>query len=212
MGLEIGANIVSEHIEDDSYYHCGVCSNLNERFSSYSDYVKITTEQFKKYILMKKSKYNTYRIHINNMLDIHKIACNEWKIKITNEHLSRMDYEQHILLSESDIDSMFKAATPLQREKLVEIFGEPAKPIELDKIKVGSKVKIEKYSGQFCWSKEGINFNEPLDVVFWKSRYVIMSDMSFSYIHSPRNIFHQNGKYCMFGCDNLNYITEVIEY
>lgn len=152
-------------------------------------------------------------IPVTDVLKIHSIACSGWKTKIA-VYLTRVDSEQNITFTQEEVDTMFAAATREQRPTLVEIFGEKT-TIDLDKIKTGSKVKIE-YTGQHCGGVESFDLSKPVDVVFFKTPHSIepggVQFFKQSYYDSYVT-FHQNGKFAVFSADkDIDYIVEVIEY
>jgi hypothetical protein len=125
-----------------------------------------------------------------------------------------MDEHNMVAFDDAEIDAMFKAALTWQKPTLVEIFGEPTKAVEWNRIKTGSKVMIE-YTGQHCGGFEGIDLSQPVDVVFFRTPHFINEDAVFktNSCHSSYCTFHQNGKYVLFAADkNVDYITEVVEY
>ena len=93
------------------------------------DYTEITFEQFKTYVL-KQNNMNTNTISRTDLGKIHNIACSTWKTKIENLG-SRNPFSDTIELTQSEVDEMFKAATPDQRPTLVNIFGEQSNQIDL---------------------------------------------------------------------------------
>ncbi len=162
-------------------------------------------------VLMKK--YKNYTIPATDVLKIRAIACETWKNRLT-QCITRMDELNMVAFDDAEIDAMFNDATKEQRPILVEIFGEPAKAIEWDRIKTGSKVMIE-YTGQNCGGIKDIDLAKPVDVVFYKTPHLINDHAVFKIksSHSSYCTFHQNGKYVLFSADiNVDYITEVIEY
>lgn len=217
VNLITGWYIVSEHHSDNSYYFAS--SKLRE-WEQYNDYKEITTEQFITHVYNPKFKSNTIMstqkltVPISDVLRIHNIACESWKKKIAGEYLSKVDSNQNITFSQSEIDNMFKAATESQLPVLEQIFGKRSEPIQWDKIKTGSKVMIQ-YDGELCNGFGYINRNEPVDVVFYKTPHYIDNENNFrtSGGHSSYCTFHQNGKYVLFSSDkHTNYITQVIKY
>jgi hypothetical protein len=61
-------------------------------------------------------------VPISNVLEIHSIACSNWKETIAR-YLSRVDQNQYITFTQGEVDAMFKAATISQLPKLERIFG-----------------------------------------------------------------------------------------
>mgnify|MGYP007090103875 CR=1 FL=1 len=154
-------------------------------------------------------------VPVTDVLEIHTIACDAWKNTIKVNYLRRLDENQNITFTESEIDEMFLAATFDQKPVLSKIFGKKKKEIDYSKLKTGSKVMI-KYTGQHC---NGINNNvdlkKPFDIVFYKTKHYICYDGRFnSQGNYASNItFHQNGKYALFAShENTDYIIYVIEY
>jgi hypothetical protein len=209
-----GAIVLSKHPSDDSYLWAGDVNGLE---SVHSNFKLITFEQFQKYVLKQEpimKKYTNYTVPATDVLKIRAIACGPWKRRFAT-YLHRMDESNNLTFIEEEIDEMFNAATKEQRPTLVEIFGEPTKAIEWDRIRTGSKVMIE-YTGQSCGNLfEGIDFSQPVDVVFYKTPHFI-NDKGIFYKESRYSsycTFHQGGKYFLFAADdNVDYITEVVEY
>lgn len=86
--------------------------------------------------------------------------------------------------------------------------------IDYSRLKTGSKVRI-KYTGQFCNGTEGLSYNNPVDIVFYKTPHRIDHDAEFELSGAEGSYvtFHQNGKYIVFSsATKVDYITEVIEY
>jgi hypothetical protein len=96
------------------------------------DYTEITFEQFKTYVL-KQNNMKTNTISRTDLGKIHNIACSTWKTKIENLG-SRNPFSGTIELTQSEVDEMFKAATPSQRPTLVNIFGEQSNQIDLTEL------------------------------------------------------------------------------
>jgi hypothetical protein len=119
--------------EDRSYYFNGVVENLMDW-----DWAKgseeITFEQFKKHILKQETKTvmskQILTVPISNVLEIHSIACSNWKETIAR-YLSRVDQNQYITFTQGEVDAMFKAATASQLPKLERIFGKQHKELTL---------------------------------------------------------------------------------
>ena len=90
-------------------------------------YEEITFEQFKEHYLTNKNKTvmskQKLTVPVTDVLEIHKIACNNWKEKIANTYLSRVDSDQNITFTQCEIDKMFEAATGDQEPVLEKVFG-----------------------------------------------------------------------------------------
>jgi hypothetical protein len=216
--LRNGWYILSKHTSDNSYYLAS--SNLD---SDYDNYKEITTEQFITHVYNPKFKPETtmstqkLTVPISDVLRIHNIACAVWKSKIATEYLPRVNSDQQIEFTQTEVDNMFKAATESQLPVLEQIFGKRSEPIQWDKIKTGSKVMIQ-YDGEHCNGFNIININEPVDVVFYKTPHHIgyigyQNTFHASGGYSSYCTFHQNGKFVLFSSErHTNYITQVIEY
>lgn len=152
-------------------------------------------------------------VPVIDVLEIHKIACSSWKSKIANDFFKRTDSDANITFYQTEVDAMFKAATPEQLPVLERIFGKKTKEIDWNKIKTGSKVMIE-HTGQHCNGIYEIDIKKPVDVVFYKTEHCIPSTGVFGKNAKRQMVtFHQDGKYILFAADqNTDYITEVIEY
>jgi hypothetical protein len=157
------------------------------------------------------NKMKTVKVKKSDLKRIHEVACIAWQSKIW-EIAERDVFSDTIELEQFKIDEMFQAATTSQRPVLVDIFGEPKKQINFDKIKTGSKVMIE-YSYQHCSGIQGIDLKKPVDVVFFKSYPYITGEGNFETGTRLYCTFHQDGKFVLFAAsENTDYITEVIEY
>lgn len=88
------------------------------------DYTEITLEQFQQHVLNQNTKMKTYNIKISDLKKIHDVACAAWKSKI--KALITDPFADHVELTQTQVDEMFKAALNGQRPVLVEVFGEPA--------------------------------------------------------------------------------------
>jgi hypothetical protein len=79
---------------------------------------------------IKQNNMMTNTISRTDLGKIHNIACPTWKTKL--EKLgSRSPFSGTIELTQSELDEMFKAATPDQRPTLVNIFGEQSNSVDL---------------------------------------------------------------------------------
>lgn len=207
--------------ENDYYWHFPAYEQRNhclmDRIVN-SDYVEITFEQFEKHVLngkpIKEEKMeNTIRVYKSNLGKIHAVACDTWKKKII-ELANRNTFGNEVELTQKEVDEMFKAATSSQRPVLVNIFGEPKKPIDFDRIKTGSKVMITR-TGNHCAGFDGIDASRPFNVIFYKTPYYISPSGVFKPdgFYSSYCTFEQDGNFVLFSAHKvIDYITEVIEY
>lgn len=148
-----------------------------------------------------------------DVLEIHKVACLEWK-KIFKDYLGRVDAEQNITFTETEVDNMFEAATKDQKKVLTKIFGKKKNPVDFDKLKTGSKVMI-RYTGEHCTGISEIDLSKPVDIVFYKTKHCILASNRFDNngTYNSYITFHQNGKFVLFASNtNTDYIVDVIEY
>jgi hypothetical protein len=217
--VPIGDKIVSKHEWDGSYYYTGVIDN-----DSYSSHQELTTEQFNKLVYKPKfgklfnfeAKTEEMKtlIPITEVIKIHGVACSTWKSKIAN-YLAKVDSNQNIQFTPSEVNEMFNAATSSQLPLLESIFGKRSQPIDWDKIKTGSRVMI-KNTGWHCSGICKIDLSEPVDVVFFKTKhYIIGGDNTFKTEGGQTSYvtFHQNGKFVLFSSErDMDYIVEVVEY
>jgi hypothetical protein len=153
-------------------------------------------------------------ITAQELLEIHKIACDSWKKTIKSLYLSRITLDQKIHFEKYEINEMFNAATPEQKPVLEKIFGKQVKPIDWDRIQTGSQVMLE-YSGEHCCGTHNMDLTKPVDVVFYKTPHCINDVNKFSTKGTCAYYctFHQNGKYALFAAHkNTDYITEVVQY
>lgn len=216
--VPVGNKIVSKHEKDGSYYYAGVIDN-----GCFGSYQKLTTEQFNKWVYKPKfgklfnfeTKTEKMRIliPITDVIKIHGVACSTWKSKIAN-YLAKVDINQNIQFTPTEVNEMFGAATSSQLPLLESIFGKRSQPIDWDKIKTGSRVMIED-TDKHCGGIGRINLSEPVDVVFFKTKYYIDERCRFGSEggHTSYVTFHQNGNFVLFSSKkNIDYIVEVVKY
>lgn len=208
--------------EDQYYWHFPAYENRNhclmDRIIN-SDYVEITFEQFETHVLNRKpikeeKMENTIRVYKSDLEKIHAVACDMWKKKII-ELANRTPFRNEVELTQTEVDEMFKAATSSQRTVLVNIFGEPKKPIDFDRIKTASKVMITR-SGNHCSGFDNIDASRPVNVIFYKTPYYINPT---NWVFKPEGLyssyctFEQGGNFVLFSAHKeIDFITEVIEY
>jgi hypothetical protein len=213
--IMIGYSALSKHIWDDSYYYGST------KLPEWEGYQEISSELFEELVykpkygksFTKKTKSMEILTPITQVIKIHAIACTEWKSKIA-KYLTRVDENQNIKFSQSEIDSMFGAATSPQLTLLEEIFGKQSPIIDYDKIKTGSKVYI-KYTGQHCHGIKGIDVTQPVDVIFYKTPHLINSKGEFALTgyNDSYITFIQKGRFVLFSAHaTIDYITKVISY
>lgn len=153
-------------------------------------------------------------IPIIDVLEIHKIACSDWKITFAN-YLTRVDADQNIKFTQKEVDEMFKAATSTQKPVLERLFGSQVKPIEWDKIKTGSKVMLQSTGNIITMEESALDFSKPFDVIFWKTPHSINYEKKFSLtgVYDNYCTFNQNGKFVKYNSNgNVNFVISVIEY
>jgi len=152
-------------------------------------------------------------ITAQELLEIHKIACIEWKRTIRLCYLPRINEDQTVHFSQDEINDMFNAATALQKPVLKKIFGKQVNPIEWDRIKTGSKVMIQ-CIGEYYSGLGHIDASRPVDVVFYRNQnFIDPSFLKFLKEDVLSCTFHQDSKYIVFKAhETTDYITEVIEY
>ncbi len=107
---------------------------------------------------LKQNNMNT--ISRTDLGKIHNIACSTWKTKL--EKLgSRNPFSGTIELTQSEVDEMFKAATPDQRPTLVNIFGEQSKYLDLSKEGVSCFISLRiggKYENKGFYLNDSYNW------------------------------------------------------
>lgn len=135
-------------------------------FSFVEKYVRegfelISFEQFKEHVLNQKSNKTMQKliITVNELLEIHNIACSSWKTKLTS-YLQRLDSNQMISFNQQEVNEMFEAATADQKPTLIKIFGEK---------------QIKKISGWFIKSNSKIEeikdiLNDEENKNIWKTK------------------------------------------
>jgi hypothetical protein len=162
---------------------------------------------------MNESKMKTI-ITAQELLEIHKIACDGWKAKIKINYFPLITDDQRIHFSQDEVNDMFKAATAEQKPVLEKIFGKQVKPIEWDRIKTGSRVMI-KETDEICNGISDIDLSKPVDVIFYKTSHYIYDCGKFCTLghHILYCTFHQDGKYVLFSAEkNTDYIAKVVQY
>jgi hypothetical protein len=82
---------------------------------------------------VKQNNMKTNTISRTDLGKIHNIACPTWKTKLEKLAL-RNPFSGTIELTQSEVDEMFKAATPDQRPTLVNIFGEQSNSVDLTEL------------------------------------------------------------------------------
>jgi hypothetical protein len=82
---------------------------------------------------IKQNNMKTNSISRTDLGEIYDIACNTWKTKLEKLAL-RNPFSDTIELTQSEVDEMFKAATPDQRPTLVNIFGEHSNSVDLTEL------------------------------------------------------------------------------
>jgi hypothetical protein len=188
--------------------------NGTETWSSLSQFENnptvLTIDEF---IELTNKKENMNKVNKSDLGKIHNVACDTWKSKLET-YAQRNLFCDSIELSDSEIDEMFAAATSSQVPVLVSILGERRVKIDYSRIKTGSKVMIT-HTGQHCSGITGIDLDEQVNVVFYKTQHFITGDNEFKIegAHGNYTTFHQNGKFVLFSSDtSVDFITKVIEY
>jgi hypothetical protein len=154
-------------------------------------------------------------VKVTEVLKIHEVACESWKERIS-QYLSRIDKDQNIIFSQSEIDKMFSAASKDQLTVLEEVFGKVAVAIEFDKLKTGSIVKLHKNKfGQCVGGTGDMNLDKAVNVVFYKTPHSINADGKFidKCYYDSYCTFEQDGIFARYISDTvIDYLTEVIKY
>ena len=132
-----GMKIVSISPFDEYPYLTNDLGNRQGLISNVGNYAKnsynrTVYEQWNQDVFLKacgietnqNTEMKTYLTKISDLKKIHDVACLEWKTKI--KALVTDPFADHIELSQTQVDEMFKAATTPQLPVLVEVFGEPA--------------------------------------------------------------------------------------
>jgi hypothetical protein len=181
---------------DGSYYFASVVETLLDW-----DWAKgskeITFEQFKKYILKQETKTvmskQILTVSVTDVLEIHSIACINWKETIAGKYLPRVDRNQYITFTQEEVDAMFKAATTTQLPVLERIFGLQHKELTLKDMANGKPLFREDAMGD---GKAGMievrAEDEYKDKAFWLSHvynWEIKTDSSsmLVLIPTPKN-------------------------
>lgn len=138
-GCEELANYLKT-VDNNKYKWCGDNKHFfyiidkydNQWYRSLSfGLTEITLEQYLK--SLKTNSMQKLTISINELLEIHKIACIEWKSKISN-YMSRLDKNQDITLTQEELDEMFRASNANQLPVLERIFEKKDDNVFLDNI------------------------------------------------------------------------------
>ena len=85
-----------------------------------------------------------YTITRDQLKNIHEIACDSWKSKIQTYTL-RNPFGNSYEFTQSEVDEMFKAATPSQLPVLEGIFGKQTREIDLSTGTIDGKVLFDTY-------------------------------------------------------------------
>lgn len=144
------------------------------------------------------------------------VVCGSWKIKLAQKWGAAIAMKVAVFEIDAEFyKEMRKACDVTQHQVFDEIFGKDKQIIDYSRIKTGSKVMLEK-SGHICGDGVAVDFNQPFDVVLWKSEYVIGDEGDFRVANglfsSVFNTFYQDGKYTRYTANEVDYITEVISY
>lgn len=116
--FEIGHCVTNKHISDDSnIIACHEREIKQEQTVGndyYSDYVNLTTEEFKQLVLnLKDMKQPTQTITRKQLGLIYNVACDTWKLKI--EKLAKRDpFSNDIVLTNDEVTEMFEASDNTQ--------------------------------------------------------------------------------------------------
>jgi hypothetical protein len=175
----------------------------------------ITLDYWNKCIKNKTQMTQKLTVKVTEVLKIHEVACESWKERILSQYLSRMDKDQNITFSQSEIDLMFNKATIYQLTVLEEVFGKVAVSIEYDKLKTGSIVKLHKdKKGQCVGGTGDMDLDKAVNVVFAKTPHSIDADGKFvnKCYYDSYYTFEQDGIFARYSTNELDYIAEVIEY
>ena len=218
----VGCNGFYLHYPAFESYFNAIIHSFNGKEDGYEEidielFRKITDpNQSKNKSEEKMAKYKNTNIHVSKLLEIHNVACINWKQKITDTYLTRMTAEQQICFGSEEIDEMFKAASTDQKPVLEKIF-EPIKEIDYSKLKTGSIVMLRK-TERILGEGNHVDFSKHFTVVFYKTPQYISPKYEFKAkgVHNSYCTFVQNGnKYCSFNAEkgiDIDFITEVIEY
>jgi len=141
-----------------------------------------------------------------------KIACNNWRQKLLKIWANNIALDEKIEVSEEFYQEMRGVCTEEQNGIFDTIFGKDKPKIDFDKLKVGSVVKIELTKQEIKFPNH-LDLDEPFDIVLLNSPYIILGREFTQGDYKKQTTLHQNGLYCCFCSDeNLDFITDVIEY
>jgi hypothetical protein len=175
---------------------------------------EITLEQFQTHVL--KQKLNTMQtLTLGQLKDLYvQFGCTKWKSTIEpylkDKALLKDDVE--VIIDDKDIQLLLKEGSYDQKQAVEKLGIVLSNPIQWDKIKTGSRVKIKR-TEEYCSGIEKINMDEEVNVVFYKTPHVISCRFSKSGEHPSYCTFEQHGNFISFAADeNTDYIVSVIEY
>lgn len=180
-----------------------------------SGYTLLNFEQFQTHILNKKS--NTMQtLTLGQLKDLYvQFGCTKWKSTIEpylkDKALLKDDVE--VIIDDKDIQLLLKEGSYDQKQAVEKLGIALSNPIEWDKIKTGSKVMLER-TGSICvGSSDGLDFDKPFNVIFFKTPYYMLNVGFRKCSNYTYCVFNQDGKFATFQAqNNTDYIVSVIEY
>ena len=168
-------------------------------------------------ILNNNSDELKLKITAKELLEIHTIACSQWKSNIAS-YMSRIDEKGNVLFTEFEIQQMIDACTKEQLPIVSKIFNYKSKSItkeELENLKIGDEVFLKSNNQEvFVYACGTIDYNKPLNLIMVdKNMYLTKSELKFKNEDNTYYTFFQQGNYIVFkGTENkteINFITKI---
>jgi hypothetical protein len=140
--IDYGPNWNGKIFDTDIFHNLGstpwhdiltVCGRLKD-----GSFIVSTKEEFEKQNINKQvMTKQKLTVPVTDVLEIHGIACINWKETIAGKYLPRVDKDQNITFNQEEVDAMFKAATVSQLPILESIFGKQVKETTLKEMANG---------------------------------------------------------------------------
>jgi hypothetical protein len=200
--------------DKSSYYHYPQEDNACTDSVVKEGYQEISYHEFCKYVL-NKQEMKKQTLTRKQLIELRKqFSCSTWTGEIDKIlKINILNLTEDFNIPDSCITLLKESGSQEQKDAVKTLGFIISQPIDYDKLKVGSKVMI-KNSGKCINGIGNFNLSKPVDIVLYKSPYILRSVYGFDTGSYPSQIsFHQNGKFCCFSSDEeIDYITEVISY
>ena len=191
------------------------CPGSNFCIDSPTYFKEISFEQFQTYVL--KQKPNTMQtLTLGQLKDLYTVSdCSKWQSKIGSylgDNLLKKD-DFKIEIKSEDIQLLLKEGTLAQQNAVEKLGIALSNPIEWNKIKTGSKVMLKRTESICVGSSDGLDFDKPFNVIFFKTPYYMLNVGFRKCSNYTYCVFNQDGKFATFQAqNNTDYIVSVIEY